>query len=84
MTTIVVANRSYAILELEFARVGAEGDGQAAHELMDIGRPALDFAAMARSLGVPGRRATDVPELVAALREALAEPGPHLIEAVVV
>jgi acetolactate synthase-1/2/3 large subunit len=83
VTTIIVSNRSYAILEFEFSRVGAEGDGAAAHALMDIGRPELDFAAMARSMGVPGRRVDDVDGLVAALREALAEPGPHVIEAVV-
>ena len=83
VTTIIVANRAYAILEFEFARVGAEGDGRAARELMDIGRPPLDFAALAQSMGVPGRRVDDVPGLVSALRWAQAEPGPHLIEAVV-
>ena len=39
MTTIIIANRSYAILEFEFSRVGAEGDGAAAHALMDITQP---------------------------------------------
>jgi acetolactate synthase-1/2/3 large subunit len=33
-------------------------------------------------MGVPGRRVEHAPGLAAALREALAEPGPHLIEAV--
>jgi acetolactate synthase-1/2/3 large subunit len=83
VTTIIIANRSYAILEFEFSRVGAEGDGTAAHELMDIGRPELGFAGLAASMGVPGRRVDDVPGLVGALREAFSEPGPHLIEAVV-
>src|SRR3954447_3882942 len=83
VTTGIIANRSYAILEFEFSRVGAEGDGAAAHALMDIGRPELGFAALAQAMGVPGRRVTDADGLVAALREALAEPGPHLIEAVV-
>ena len=82
VTTIVVANRSYAILEFEFQRVGASGDGKAAHALMDIGRPELDFTAMARSMGVPARRVDDVAGLASAFREAIAEPGPHLIEAV--
>ena len=49
---------------------------------MDIGRPELDFTAMARSMGVPARRVDDVPGLASAFREAIAEPGPHLIEAV--
>jgi acetolactate synthase-1/2/3 large subunit len=83
VTTIIIANRSYAILEFEFSRVGAEGDGKAAHELMDIGRPELSFSALAQSMGVPGRRVDDVPGMVSALQEALHEPGPHLIEAVV-
>lgn len=83
VTTIIVANRSYAILEFEFSRVGAEGDGTAARALMDIGRPELDFASLAQAQGVPARRVDDVPGLVDALREAVAEPGPHLIEALV-
>jgi acetolactate synthase-1/2/3 large subunit len=83
VTTIIIANRSYAILEFEFSRVGAEGDGKAARELMDIGRPELSFAGLAQSMGVPGRRVDDVPGMVSALREAFSEPGPHLIEAVV-
>ena len=83
VTTIIVANRSYAILEFEFSRVGAEGDGAAAHALMDIGRPELDFAALARShgrAGAAGRRRSRAGR--ARCREAIAEPGPHLIEAV--
>ena len=83
VTTVIIANRSYAILEFEFSRVGAEGSGEAAHALMDIGRPVLDFAALATAQGVPGRRAETVGEFIAAFREALSEPGPHLIEAVV-
>ena len=32
-------------------------------------------------MGVPASRATTVAEFIAQLRVALAEPGPHLIEA---
>ena len=80
VTTVILANRSYAILEFELARVGAHG-GEASRNLLEIGRPDLDFVSMARSMGVPGRRADDAREFTAALQEALAEPGPHLIEA---
>ncbi|MBE2314877.1 acetolactate synthase large subunit [Solirubrobacter sp. CPCC 204708] len=83
VTTIIVANRSYAILEFEFSRVGAEGDGTAAHALMDIGTPELNFAQLAQAQGVPGRRVDDLPGLIDALNEANREPGPHLIEALV-
>jgi acetolactate synthase-1/2/3 large subunit len=83
VTTVIIANRSYAILEFEFSRVGAEGDGAAAHALMDLSRPVLDFVGLAESQGVPGRRVEDVASLAEAVREAVAEPGPHLIEAVI-
>jgi acetolactate synthase I/II/III large subunit len=82
VTTVIVANRSYAILEFEFTRVGAER-GEAARALMDIAGPELGFAGLAEAMGVPGRRVTDVDALTAALREAMSEPGPHVIEAVV-
>ena len=81
VTNVIVANRSYAILEFEMSRVGAEL-GAAANDLFDISRPELDFVAMAASMGVPGRRVEDAGELAAALRESFAEPGPRLIEAV--
>jgi acetolactate synthase-1/2/3 large subunit len=81
VTTVILANRSYAILQFELARVGAEG-GEAARDLLEIGRPDLDFAGLAESMGVPGRRVDDARGLASALREAIAEPGPHLIEAV--
>jgi acetolactate synthase-1/2/3 large subunit len=50
---------------------------------MDIGRPELGFAALAQAMGVPARRVTTADAFVRAMREALAEPGPHLVEAVV-
>jgi acetolactate synthase-1/2/3 large subunit len=81
VTSVILANRSYAILELEMSRVGAKL-GAAANDLFDIGRPDLDFVALAASMGVPGRRVDDAGELAAALRESFAEPGPSLIEAV--
>jgi acetolactate synthase-1/2/3 large subunit len=80
VTTVILANRTYAILEFEMTRTGAQ-PGPAAKNLLEIGRPDLDFVALARSMGVPGRRAEDAQQLTAALQEALAEPGPHLIEA---
>jgi len=83
VTTVILANRSYAILDFELSRVGAEGRGPAADELFGIGRPDLDFVAIARGMGVPGRRVDDARAFAAALREALAESGPHLIEALI-
>ena len=82
VTTIVCDNGSYAILEGELARVGASGDGKRAAQLLDLGGPGLDFVALAAGMGVPATRATTAEELADQLRRALAEPGPHLIDAV--
>jgi acetolactate synthase-1/2/3 large subunit len=50
--------------------------------MLDIGRPDLDFVALARGLGVPGVRVETAEALSSELARAVAEPGPHLIEAV--
>jgi len=82
VTTIVCDNGSYAILEHELSRVGAASDGKRAGQLLDLGGPSLDFVALATGMGVPASRATTAEELAEQLRSALAEPGPHLIDAV--
>jgi acetolactate synthase-1/2/3 large subunit len=82
VTTIVCDNGSYAILEGELQRVGAAGDGKRAAQLLDLGGPDLDFVALATGMGVPATRARTAEELAGQLRRALAEPGPHLIDAV--
>ena len=82
VTTVIYGNRRYAILGLELDRVVA-GAGRGAHDLFDLDRPAIDFTALAAGMGVPASRATTAGEFAAQLRQALAEPGPHLIEAVV-
>jgi len=81
VTTIIFNNRSYAILNLELSRVGARTDGHAA-ELFDLSRPPLDFVALARGMGVDAERAETADDVVRALERCLAEPGPHLIDAI--
>ena len=82
VTTIICDNGSYAILENELSRVGAAGDGKRAAQLLDLGGPDLDFVALASGMGVPASRAETAEDLADQLRRALAEPGPHLIDAV--
>jgi acetolactate synthase-1/2/3 large subunit len=83
ITTVIFSNRSYAILGMELDRVRAASGGDAARSLLDLSRPGIDFAALAMGMGVPASRAATTAELAAQLRHALAEPGPHLIEAAV-
>jgi acetolactate synthase I/II/III large subunit len=81
VTAVVCANHGYRILQLELARAGGERPGPAAASLLDLGNPEVDWVGLAEGLGVPARRVTTAGELVSALRWALAEAGPHLLEA---
>jgi acetolactate synthase-1/2/3 large subunit len=83
ITTIIFSNKRYAILGMELDRVGATAGGDAARRLFDLSKPDLDFASLAAGMGVPATRANTAGELADQLRKALAEPGPHLIEALV-
>ena len=82
VTTVILANRSYAILKNELFRVGAN-PGRSALDMLEIDRPALDFVALARGMGVPARRVEDAATLRTAIDAATREPGPFLIEAVI-
>jgi acetolactate synthase-1/2/3 large subunit len=87
VTTVIYNNGAYDILRMELGRVGAQEDGSApgkrAEALLDLDPPRMDFVALAGGMGVPARRATSAEEFVAALSDALASPGPHLIDAMI-
>jgi acetolactate synthase-1/2/3 large subunit len=83
ITVVILNNRSYAILNIELERVGAQSTGARAKSQLDLAGPDLDFVALGNAMGVPSTRAESSEDLVAALRRAVAEPGPHLIEAVI-
>ena len=82
VTTLVFSNGSYRILEGELANVGASASGPRSRDLLELGRPELDFAAMATGMGVTAARARTCDELADQFRRALTEPGPHLIDVV--
>ena len=50
--------------------------------MLDLTQPDLDFVALARGMGVPATRPEDSEAMTRDLERAIAEPGPHLIEAV--
>ena len=80
VTMVVFANRSYAILRNELANVGAANPGPRAIDMLTLDRPDPDWVALARGHGVPAVRADDMGDFAIAFRNALAEPGPQLIE----
>ena len=83
VTTVLLNNRSYSVLNMELGRVGAGEAGPRARDMLDLSRPDLDFTAIAQGLGVPAARATDAESFTTELERALAAPGPNLVEAVI-
>lgn len=81
VTVVLINNHAYAILRLELSRVGAGAGGPKANDLLDLSRPNMDFAKIAEGFGVPATVATTCEELAEQFSRALAEPGPHLIDA---
>jgi acetolactate synthase I/II/III large subunit len=83
VTTVLINNAAYAILRMELARTAAGPAGQRASRMLDLSGPTPDFTEISTGLGVPAARVTTAEDLDRALRRAYAEPGPHLIEAIV-
>jgi len=84
VTVVIMNNRSYAILNIELARVGAGLPTSRTLSMLDLSKPDLDFVALARGMGVQAVRARSAEEFDAHLAEAMAVRGPRLIEAMVV
>ena len=74
---MIFSNRSYNILCSQLADVGAANPGPRAIDMLTLDRPTLEFAALAKGMGVPGRAVTNADEFNKALAEAVAEPGPR-------
>ncbi|MCR9279066.1 MAG: acetolactate synthase large subunit [Pseudomonadaceae bacterium] len=80
VTTVIFANRKYAILQVELMRVGVGNPGPKAFDMLDLSRPDLQWVSLAQGMGVPAEQATSADEFVAALRRGLETPGPYLVE----
>lgn len=83
VTVIILNNRSYAILNIELERVGAEGAGPKAKSQLDLSKTEIDFVLMAKSMGMPAETVSTAEGFNDALARAIREPGPHLIDAIV-
>ncbi len=79
ITYLIPNNRSYRILKERLVSMRATDRFVG----MDMRDPAIDFAGLAQSMGMPARRVSDPGDLVPALREAADRDGPGLIEVMV-
>ncbi len=81
VTVVLFNNRKYAILQVEFMRVGAHNPGPKALSMLDLSNPDLDWTGIAGAMGVPAAQPTDARTFSRALEESFATPGPYLIDA---
>jgi acetolactate synthase-1/2/3 large subunit len=79
ITVVVFANRAYQILKGEIAALGGN-PGPRALDMLEIGRPDLDWCALAKGLGVPARRVESLDDFARALRDGYSSHAPNLIE----
>ncbi|HWS82587.1 MAG TPA: acetolactate synthase large subunit [Rubrobacter sp.] len=82
VTTLILNNRSYAILKQELTSVGQGDAGRGALDMMELDRPALDWVGLANSMGVEAGRARTMEELQRHLAAGLRSEGPYLIDLV--
>jgi len=83
VTTVILNNSSYAILNIELARVGVSNPGPKALSMLDLSNPSIDWVKLSEGQGVPAVRADTVEGFHKALKDALAHKGPRLVEAII-
>jgi acetolactate synthase-1/2/3 large subunit len=84
VTVVIMNNRSYAILNIELARVGAAQPTPKTLSMLDLSRPDIDWVEISQGMGVPATRATTAEEFHQQFEQAMSSHGPRLIEAMVI
>jgi len=79
VTTVILANRSYAVLHQEFERAGL-ASSRNARALLDLDDPALDWVGLAAGMGVEGAVADSMERFNDLFESANRRSGPFLIE----
>jgi acetolactate synthase-1/2/3 large subunit len=79
VTTVILSNRKYAILEAELTNVGAR-PGPTALGLLDLQKPDLNWVDLAAGLGVEAARAQTLEQLADLLTMSNRRKGPFLID----
>jgi acetolactate synthase-1/2/3 large subunit len=81
--TIVFANRSYRILNVELMRTNAGNPGPAALSMLALDQPTIDFVGLAKAQGLAAVRCETAEDFEVQFPRLLAQPGPKLIEAII-
>ena len=80
VTYVMLSNAAYRILKLNMVEYLGPAARTRKFVAMDLTDPDLRFDKLAEAMGVHGRRVERPEDLGAALREAIAHPGPSLVD----
>jgi benzoylformate decarboxylase len=83
---VICNNHSYKLLKLNILQYWQDQVGVEPHafpESFDLGNPAIDFAALAQSMGVAAARVERPEQVAGAVRQMLDHDGPFLIDMVI-
>ena len=80
VTVVLLNNSSYAILNVELARLQAGEPTPKTLSMLDLSNPVIDWVSIARGMSVAASRVTTVADFADRFAAAMATPGPHLIE----
>jgi len=83
ITYIICNNRSYRILKERLLAFKGMAATNQSFTGMDFHEPAIDFVALAQSMGVTAQRITALDAFVPALEKALRHDGPDLLDVAV-
>ena len=84
VTVVIMNNHSYAILNIELQRVGAEQPTPKTLSMFDLSRPDINWVEIAEGMGVPATQAATAEEFHQQFATAMTTRGPRLIEAMVI
>lgn len=80
VVNVIFANQSYAILNIELMRVGAENPGPKALSMLDLHNPSLNWVNLANGMGVEAVRVDTAEDFADAFASAVKAKGPRVIE----
>jgi acetolactate synthase I/II/III large subunit len=80
VVTVIYANHSYAVLNMELQRVGVGAGGAKTLSMFDLHNPQLNWVQIANGLGVEAGRAATCEELSSLYASAMKSGGPRVIE----
>jgi acetolactate synthase-1/2/3 large subunit len=78
---VILKNDSYAVLNVELARVRDDEPTPKMLSMLDLSQPSIDWVRIAEGMGVPAVAVTTAESFHAEFEQAMAQPGPRLIEA---